>query len=167
MAKKKTEVERQLSNKEIDAELAKVQFSKERHAQLFYFNTEQTWFRQYGSGSKSALNKIIKKVKNGIKHDKYGNSPLTTLDDGWKRFVKPKPTKAKKKLAKTQKKLVTEQKKTTKKQTRKTREKIKQTERVAPSGRKYSPTEIREGVGSKRAIAYREKHGVDKNDWSY
>lgn len=164
MARKKSTVERQLSNQEIDEELSKIQFRTNKQAKLFYFNTQQTWFRQYAKGSNEALKKITAKVKKGVIHQKYGNSPLTTLDDGWKRFVKPKP---KKKLVKAQKKLVEQQKKTTEKKTRKKRATVKKTERRAPSGREYSDTEIREGVGSKRAQEYRKKHGIKKGDWSY
>lgn len=164
MVKKESSIERQLSNKEIDGELGKIKFRSEKQAKLFYFNTQQTWFRQYAKGSKAALAKIAKKVKSGIIHQKYGNSPLTTLDDGWKRFVKPKPQK---KLKATKKKIVEQQKKVKVKSDKKQRQKVKQTERRAPSGRAYSSTEIREGIGSKRASAYREKHGIKKEDWSY
>lgn len=43
-------------------------------------------------------------------------------------------------------------------------EKRKQEER-APSGREYSRTELREGLGSKRAFEWRKSHGVATNDF--
>ena len=35
------------------------------------------------------LSKITAKVKRGIKHGKYGDTGLDTLDEGWLRFLKP------------------------------------------------------------------------------
>ena len=168
MTKGKANVERRLSNKEIDEHLGQVKFTKENEAKQFYHLTEQNWFRQYGKGSSAALKKITAKVKKGIKQNKYGGSGQDTLDTGWKKFMKQKP------VTKKQKKIVKEKKKVTKDQTviitkasRKEREQVKKKERKAPSGREYSNTEIHEGVGSKRAVAYRKGHKIKKNDWSY
>jgi hypothetical protein len=82
-------VERQLSNQQIDLELSKVKFTNDNFAKQFHHQTQQTWFREYGKGSITMLKKITAKVKRGIKHNRYGESGLNVLDDGWKQYIKP------------------------------------------------------------------------------
>lgn len=82
-------VERQLSQSEIYDRMAGVKFNNENSAKTFYHITEQTWFQQYGNKSKTMLNKLVAKVKKGVVQGKYGTSGASTLDDGWKRFLKP------------------------------------------------------------------------------
>ena len=116
-------------------------------------------------GSRFATAKIIKKVKDGIKHNKYGDTGLSQLDDGWKRYYKPpKKSKGQKQLEKDQTKIVKAETKKSKIADRKQREHVKKQERKAPSGRVYSSTEIHEGINSKRAQAYRKKHGIPESD---
>lgn len=157
--------ERKLSNKQLDDALSNVHFSNAEHAKQFDHLSKQTWFRQYAKGSRAAQAKIVKKVRHGIIHDKYTDTNLSQLDEGWKRYYKPpKKSKAQKKLAKTQTKITKETETKIKKSNRKQREQIKKQERKAPSGRGYSSTEIHEGIKSKRAQAYRKKHGIPESD---
>jgi hypothetical protein len=160
-------VERQLSNDQIDLELAKVQFNNENFAKQFHHQTQQTWFREYGKGSKNMLKKITAKVKHGIKHNKYGESGLNTLDEGWKQFLKPKyKPQAQQSFnnTKEQTQLINDQKEgSNKNQRRKGRENEIMQAR-APSGRVYSYTEAHEGITSKRAKEWRKKHDIDESD---
>jgi hypothetical protein len=139
-----------VSNKDIDNTVKRnmkgmSNFQKKRFSDV----TDSAWFRSYARNSKEKLNKIIKKVKGGVKHGKYGrgSSPTEELPRGWK---KPTPKKAKKE----------------KKNQRKERAQKKKSD-FAPSGRKYSYTENHEGRGSKRAKAYRERNDISETDWGY
>lgn len=162
-------IERQLSNDDIDEELGKVQFSNENYAKQFDHITQQTWFRQYGKGSKSMLRRITAKVKSGIKHDKYGETGLDTLDSGWKRYLKTKQTKkvyeSEKQVSQganmQQRSLVQNNTKLTRKEA----EQIKRNYGRAPSGRELLYDEVHEGAGSKRAFAARERAGYAPNDY--
>lgn len=160
-------VERMLSNEQINTELSKVQFTNENYAKQFDHVTNQVWFREYAKGSRTMLNKITAKVKRGIKHNKYGETGLNTLDEGWKRFLKPKYRPEAKKAfenTKEQTQIINEQKEgTNKNQRRKEREQeILKTQ--APSGRVYSYTEAHEGITSKRAKEWRRKHDIPEDD---
>ena len=159
MPKQKQDVERQLSNKELDSELSKVTFRSLKSQKIFKEISSQTWFRQYAKGSRGQLKKITEKVKKGIRHGKYSYMSLMTGTPEQPRGTtkKPKKTKAEKKIEQKQAKI----KKTG---VRKQREKIKQEERRAPSGRKYSYTEIHEGLRSKRAKEWRKKQGISEKD---
>lgn len=161
--KQSAPVEHRLTNKELDAELQKVKFRSKKGKAIFDQITKQTWFRQYARGSNDAKNKIIKKVRKGINHGKY---TYMSREDYEKEESqgKEKLTKQQKKSQKKGKQVIQKQQKTQKKVERKQREKIKINERKAPSGRKYSSTEIHEGIHSKRAKEYRKKHGIKEND---
>lgn len=147
------EVERKLSNKQLDAELQKVKFKSASDKANFEQVSRQTWFRQYAKGSKAALVKITKKVKRGIRHGKYTYMQLTTGDASRGTVKKMKRPQVNKQLEKTMKKI-----------SRKQRENIKQKEKRAPSGRKYSYTEIHEGIHSKRAKEWRKKNKISEKD---
>lgn len=169
-------MERRLSNKELDRELSKVQFSSNIHQATWDKISNQVWFRQYARGSSVALKKITKKIKDGIKKNKYTTSDLSKPVSG---FEKPSKIKKKKKTSKGEKKL----KKETEKLQKKTKRTVKEPEKVikqdkrkkrvveraqtekAPSGRAYSKTELREGKGSKRSREWRKRNGIDENDF--
>jgi hypothetical protein len=95
-------IERQLSRNDIFNQLSGIKFNNENYAKQFYHLSEQNWFVQYGKQSKTMLAKLTAKVKNGIKQGKYGNTGLDTLDDGWKRFLKPLQGANKKQRAKSE-----------------------------------------------------------------
>lgn len=127
--------------------------------------SEKTWFRQYAKKSKDNLNKIVEKVKDGIKHGKY-TYETKLIDNAPKDFIMPKPKKkttVKKKT--TGKKKATGKKKVT---YAKRKQKIieKKKKEFAPSGRQYSATELREGKGSKRAREWRIRNGIPEGDFS-
>ena len=132
--------------------------------------SEQMWFRGYAKKSKKQLNKLLKKVKAGVKEGKYGTSPkFDTPTQGYEKpreqqYEKPK-VKAKPKRR--EKKVRIEKPKTGKAKIRRDKLTAQSIIMRAPSGRKYSMTELREGVGSKRAKQYREKHNIDINDYAY
>lgn len=155
---------KKINDWQLDIFLANVKFKNPEQQKSFDEVSKNTWFRQYAKKSKTARNKITAKVKQGIKHGKYTYNSGSPEVRG---FIMPKPKKAEK-----QKKITKEVKpknKIVKKKgsiTRKEREQIKQTIYRSPSGRIYSKSEIREGLGSKRAIAYRRAHGIPENDYS-
>jgi len=167
MARKKQNapVEKRLTNKELDRELSKVKFRNKKQEDIFKQISEQTWFRQYAKGSDIAKNKIIKKVKAGIRHGKFTYASKQ-LDEESRGFIEgKKKSKGKQRIEKAQKKIAKEQKVKKEKVSRKRREQIKIQERKAPSGRVYSKTEIHEGIKSKRASAYRKAHGIKETDY--
>lgn len=172
-------VERKLSNKELNDELKNVSFRSKEKQNIFEQISEQTWFRQYAKGSKDACKKIIKKVKKGINHGKYTyaikeiESDVRGTTKEKKQKVKPKQkitkkeeTKLKQQKKKTEKK-IKEPKKVIRNDNRKKKQIEKMQKDTAPSGRKYSATEIREGKGSARAAAWRKRNKINENDWSY
>jgi hypothetical protein len=165
--KSSNSVERRLSNKELDRELSKVVFRNKNQQEIFNQIKETTWFRQYAKGSMDAKNKIIKKVKAGIRHGKftYASKQLDEESRGFIESRKKKKSTGQKKLEKTQKKIQSEQTQKKKKVSRKQREQIKIQERKAPSGRVYSKTEIHEGVKSKRAKEWRKKNNIEEKDY--
>ena len=150
--------------------------------------TDTTWARTVMSRSKKTMNKLLNKIKSGIKQGKYKDTGLE--QQGRFPFAEP-PIKTKKKKGKSkpkkekgkkemkqfkepQKKKAATKKKEGKKAIfptapRKIRRKITEERKLktlfAPSGRKYSKTEIHEGIKSKRAKEYRLKHGIDVNDY--
>lgn len=132
----------------------------ERQKNLLKEKSEQTWFRQYAKKSKEHLIKITKTVKKQIKENK-GNyySEHRKPQEDRRGFIAPKQ---KKRI--TKKQMHTQIKK--EKLTRKEKQEVERITRRAPSGRVYSPTEIREGVGSKRSMEYRERKGILKSDYS-
>jgi hypothetical protein len=154
-----------LKNSEIDSAVIRAQadLSLSQGRQLNKIS-DKTWFRQYAKQSKENLKKILKKVKKGLKHGDYTYASKPEFDE--RGFIEPKVKKGKK-VKKAQKKEVVPKKQEKKqKLTRKEREQVKRTVRRAPSGRVYSPTEIREGVGSKRAQEWRAKNKIDVKDFS-
>jgi ketol-acid reductoisomerase len=141
-----------VTDKEINSEVKKrmnglTKFQQNKFKQV----SETVWFKNYAKNSKEKLSKLIKKIKSGVKHGKYGRDTeqREKVMRGWK---KPTPKQAKKE----------------KKQRRKEKEtEKKEKDPYAPSGREYSDTENHEGRGSKRARAYRERHNIDAGDWKY
>jgi ketol-acid reductoisomerase len=141
-----------VTDKEINSEVKKrmnglTKFQQNKFKQV----SETVWFKNYAKNSKEKLSKLIKKVKSGVKHGKYGRDTeqREKVMRGWK---KPTPKETKKE----------------KKERRKVREREKKEKSpYAPSGREYSYTENHEGRGSIRAQAYRERNNIDAGDWEY
>jgi len=165
-----------LTNKQLEDELNKIHFKNKGMQDRFNRIKETTWLRQYAKKSKIQLVKIVTKVKKGIKKGKYlSASEYEEFKKGKQiepHVIKPKiKKKPKVKTTKEDNKAVTVKKGKKKISaggkvlTRKEKEKVKSNLDTAPSGRKYSYTEIHEGKGSKRAIAYREKNGIKANDY--
>ena len=156
-----------LTNEDLDRKLnsSSKNLSSEQK-QIFNKIASKTWFRQYAKRSKENLNKIVEKVKKGVKHGKY------TYESGFieegRGFILPKVKKSKKKQE-PKTKNVKVQTQTSKKKTnvkRKQRVVERQKKEIAPSGRQYSATELREGKGSKRAREWRVKHGIPEGDYT-
>lgn len=166
-----------VKSSEIDKAVKRASKNLSRDKQTELFNqTDKVWFRQYAKKSKEQLSKILKKVKKGVMAGKY-KSPKNIEDGDEDKehygFEMPKQKKEikkkKKSVEKKKKEPVEKKKKLVKKKVKLTRaEKVKKAQiiRRAPSGRVYSATELREGVGSKRAIAYRKSKNIDVKDFS-
>ena len=143
----------------------------DRQAQLLRTQSEKMWFNAYAKKSKKNMNTIIKNVRKRIKEGKYDPRNPDYNADGIqgveipKEFKMPKPKKKKKGKKVVKKKVVRKVEMPKKVSKRKEKEITKKLVKCAPSGRQYSRTEIHEGVGSKRAMQYREKHGIDVNDF--
>ena len=158
-----------LEQNEIDVLVyRKTEGMSKRDAHILRAVSEETWFRQYASKSKKQTDKLIKKVKDGIKHGKYGDSyadkPLTGGFD----FIKPTPkgkevTKKKKKVAKKgKKKNVTTPKETSdkgRKYTPQTKSRVESARLKYPDASNF---ELRHGVNSKASQEYRVRNNRPK-----
>ena len=136
--------------------------------------TGQSWAMGYMRKNDLAKRKLLKKIREGVKQGKYGDTDLNAPKAGYPYEEKPKVKKERKKkpVTKKQKSAIEKEKGVIKskkavypKEPRAQREKRLQATLTAPSGRKYSKTEIHEGVGSKRAVEYRARHNIPKNDF--
>lgn len=141
--------------------------------QAFDDISSNTGTRSYVSKSKKNLTKAFNKIKKNVQkaYPSDGSpSGFEKPDKGAdkKPFDLPKPKSEKK--PKAEKKPVEgklQNKPAVPKKIRRklTLEKKKETLK-APSGRKYSPTELREGLGSKRAKEWRKKNKIPAKDYT-
>lgn len=120
------------------------------------------WFVSYEKdNNRDKTRKLIKKIKEGIKKGKYKEYYQENREKGEdeRGFIKPKQKKQKKATKEKQTQIA--QAITKKgKLTRKEKELKRQHQLALKKGKKYSKEEVREGINSKRAIAYRKRHGI-------
>lgn len=124
--------------------------------------SEKSWFRSYARKSKAQLDKILRKVKKGIKHGQYTYTSAS-IESEPQGMVLPKVKKGKgskksKKPSKDYQTVAGSTKKSKSKKQRKEREQKKQVKEY----KGYSKYEIHEGVKSKRAKEYRRKHNIHR-----
>ena len=144
-----------LNDDTIDNKIKNTKGLDDKEKQTLINVSDKSWFRSYARKSKSALSKILKKVKEGIKHGRYTYVSLPAEQPQGIELPKVKKKETSKK--KTAKKKTTSKKK---KQSTVKSPKRKTTKKEKSDYKGYSKTEIREGVRSKRAKAYRKKHGI-------
>lgn len=126
--------------------------------------SEQTGFRQYAKTSNLQLKKIVKTVKKQVKLWYKPNGEKRDLQDMRGELKEP----PKKGTTKKEMKEHIEKKKNpiksaiTKKEklTRAEKERKRQYDLALQTGKKYSKEEVREGINSKRSIAYRKRKGI-------
>ena len=85
-----------VSNSKIDASVKKnLKNLSGFQAKRFKDITDSAWFRSYARNSDENLKKILKKVKVGVKHGKYGRgtAPTEELPRGWKKPIPKKEGK--------------------------------------------------------------------------
>lgn len=119
---------------------------------------DKAWFKSYARKSEKNLQKILKKVKKGIKHGQFTYHARPKEEKEKERgFQKPKVKKGKKKVSKPVKKEKRAVKKTEKQRTYvpKTKQRVEKAQQKYPDATNY---ELRHGVNSKASQEYRLRH---------